>query len=88
MFIPSSATSGATGRVMIVEIPEAELAVTVHRGTHADVDRTYGALGSYVAERLLSVDGPVRENYLAPEDDPHGEPLTEICWPIFRTTTR
>ncbi|MEV6860554.1 MerR family transcriptional regulator [Streptosporangium subroseum] len=88
VFIPSSATSGATGRVMIMEIPEAELAVTVHRGTHADVDRTYGALGSYVAERLLSVDGPVRENYLAPEDDPHGELLTEICWPIFRTTTR
>ncbi|MFC4590824.1 MerR family transcriptional regulator [Sphaerisporangium corydalis] len=88
VFVPSAATSGATGRVEIVELPAAELAVTVHRGSHDDVDRTYGALGGFVAERLLSVEGPVRENYLVSGEDPGAEQLTEICWPIFRTAAR
>ncbi|GII52136.1 MerR family transcriptional regulator [Planotetraspora thailandica] len=88
VFIPSSATSGATGRVRVVEIPPAELAVAVHHGSHADVDRTYGALGGYVAERLLGVEGPIRENYLVTGDGPFAEQSTEICWPIFRTATR
>ncbi|MCW2540136.1 MAG: DNA-binding transcriptional regulator, MerR family [Frankiales bacterium] len=86
VFIPTQAVLGATGRVRVVEIPAAEVAVAVHRGTHAEADRTYGALGTYVTERLLSIDGPVRENYLEP-DGHTGEAVTEICWPVFRTST-
>jgi DNA-binding transcriptional MerR regulator len=82
VFIPTMSTRETTGRVRVLEIPAAELAVTVHRGSHQNVDRTYGALGSYVAERLLSIPGPVRENYLDTDD---GVAQTEICWPVFRT---
>jgi hypothetical protein len=57
-------------------------AAAVHPGGHEDVDRAYGALGTYVTERLLSVDGPVRENYLD-ADEVTGLARTEICRPVF-----
>ena len=77
---PATGSSVApTGRVTATEIPAAELAVTVHVGSHATADRTYGALGSYVAERRLGAEGPLREIYLADENGPS---LTEICWPV------
>ena len=44
--------------------PPAELAVAVHQGTLADLDLTYGALGTYVAEREIGVDGSIREHHL------------------------
>jgi effector-binding domain-containing protein len=64
----------------------AELAIAVHAGSHADVDRTYGALGTHVTEHELGVDGPVREHYLVDRFDTEDVPRwrTEICWPIFR----
>jgi effector-binding domain-containing protein len=68
-------------------IPAAELAVTVHRGPHTDIDVTYGALGAYVTEHALGVDGPVREYYpvnVHCADDATSW-RTEIGWPIFRT---
>ena len=70
-----------------LEIPAAELAVAVHRGSHADLDQTYGALGTYVAEREIGVDGPIREHYLVTEFDTDDESsyVTEVCWPVFQT---
>jgi DNA-binding transcriptional MerR regulator len=73
-----------TGRVHALTLPPGEWAVTVHTGRHSGIDRTYGALGGYVSERLLGVDGPVRENYLP--DGPDGLQRTEICWPVFQTS--
>jgi effector-binding domain-containing protein len=72
----------------MLEIPAAELAVAVHRGTTADLDLTYGALGSYVAEREIGVDGPIREHYLvsAFDTDEESRHLTEVCWPVSQTT--
>lgn len=72
-----------------IVIPAAELAVATHYGTHDDVDRTYGALGTYVAEHALGVDGPVRETYLVSRFDTSDMTLwrTEIGWPIFQTTS-
>lgn len=58
-----------------VVIPAARLAVTLHDGPFADIDQAYGALGTFVAERVLGADGPIREHYLTPE-------RTEVCWPI------
>jgi effector-binding domain-containing protein len=68
-------------------LPAAELAITVHAGSHADVDRTYGALATYVAEHALGVDGPIREHYLIGRLDTDDVDAwrTEIAWPIFRT---
>ena len=80
----------ATGRVRPYDVPAAELAIAVHVGPFSDLDQTYGALGSYVAERAIGVAGPIREYYLVTEADTKdpSRHRTEVCWPIFRTTTR
>jgi DNA-binding transcriptional MerR regulator len=71
-------------RVRLTEIAGIEAAVALHDGPAEDVDRTYGALGTAVAERAIGVDGPIREYYPDGFDsDPY--PM-EICWPVFLTT--
>ena len=67
-------------------MPAAELAIAVHHGAHTDIDRTYGALGTYVADHEVGVDDLVREYYVV---DRFNTPdaaswRTEIAWPIFR----
>ncbi len=81
LFVPVPAADSAT------VIPAVELAVAVHEGSHTDVDRTYGALGSHVAEHALGVAGPIRETYLVSRLDTSDQRRwrTEIGWPIFRT---
>jgi DNA-binding transcriptional MerR regulator len=76
------------GRAKVLDIPAAELAVAVHRGPFADLDPTYAALGTYVAEREIGVDGPIRELYLVSpfETSDEAAHVTEVCWPVFRTT--
>jgi effector-binding domain-containing protein len=56
----------------------------VHRGPFSDIDTTYGALGTYVAERAIGAEGPVREHYLMTDAETvdHAEARTEVCWPI------
>ena len=88
-YIPVADELGADARTKMVEIAGAELAVAVHLGGNADLDRTYGALGTYVAEREIGVAGPIREQYLVSAfdtDDESGH-VTEVGWPIFPTKT-
>ena len=68
-------------------IPAQELATIVHEGSHDDIDRSYGALATYVSDRTLAVDGPIRERYLVFRHDTRDEATwrTEIGWPIFDT---
>jgi len=76
----------SAGRVRLTEIGGTEAAVAVHDGPAQDVDRTYAALGTAVAERAIGVDGPIREYY----PDGFGAAVphrTEICWPVFLTGT-
>jgi DNA-binding transcriptional MerR regulator len=75
-----------SGRVEVVELPAAELAIAVHCGRHDDIDVTYGRLGAWVVEHALAVDGPIHETYLVgPRDtDQPARWRTEIGWPIFR----
>jgi DNA-binding transcriptional MerR regulator len=76
-----------SGRKRSGVLPGGDFAVTVHSGPDGEIDRSYGALGTHVARHELSVDGPVRESYLVSEfDDPAAERVTEIAWPVFRTT--
>ncbi|HXW43855.1 MAG TPA: MerR family transcriptional regulator [Streptosporangiaceae bacterium] len=89
-FIPASQlprSFRSDGRVRLIEIPGAELAVTVHEGSFAELDRTYGALGTYVCEREIGVQGPIREHYLVTGADTPDESAhrTEVCWPVFHT---
>ncbi|HSS10611.1 MAG TPA: MerR family transcriptional regulator, partial [Acidimicrobiales bacterium] len=87
-FVPVADEAATSGRVRVVEIPAAELAVTVHHGPFSDLDQTYGALGTYVAARELGVEGPIREYYLltSPESDDEAQHRTEVGWPVFHTT--
>jgi DNA-binding transcriptional MerR regulator/effector-binding domain-containing protein len=87
IFVPTAAEVQRLGRVAPVIVPAAELAVIVHAGAHTDVDRAYGALGTYVASHALRVNGPIREYYLVGRRDTPDENAwrTEIGWPIFST---
>jgi DNA-binding transcriptional MerR regulator len=87
-FVPVAGSSAAGGPRRS-DIPGGEFAVAVHEGSFADLDRAYAALGTFVAERAIGVDGPIREHYLvSPLDtDDDGEHRTEVCWPVFHTGT-
>ena len=83
VFVPCAEPVTA-GRVLPVTLPAGEWAVALHTGPHSSIDRTHAALGSYVTEHLVAVDGRVRENYLP--DGPDGRQRTELCWPVFQTS--
>jgi DNA-binding transcriptional MerR regulator len=90
IFLPCDLTFRATGRIDALVIPGAELATTTHAGSHTDIDRSYGALATYVAHHAIGVEGPIREYYLI---DSHttadsSQWRTQIGWPIFHTTNR
>lgn len=89
-YVPVSDDVPTSGRARMLQIPAAELAVAVHRGSHGDLDQTFGALGTYVAEREIGVAGPIREHYLVGEFDTDDESryVTEVGWPVFQTTPR
>ncbi|MBO0707554.1 MAG: MerR family transcriptional regulator [Candidatus Dormibacteraeota bacterium] len=74
------------GPVRWHEIPALDAAVAVHEGPLSEIDRTYGALGTAVAQRAIGVEGPVREYFVVGgrgwEDS---ERRTEVCWPVFLT---
>jgi DNA-binding transcriptional MerR regulator len=86
-FIPVTDMPTPSGRPQLIEIPGAELAITVHNGAISELDRTYGALGTFVAEREIGVQGPIREHYVVTSHEPSTEPVhhTEVCWPVFHT---
>ncbi|MFC4376745.1 MerR family transcriptional regulator [Nocardia halotolerans] len=75
----------------ISELPARRFAVAVHSGAFEDFDRTYGALGSHVAEHDTVLPGePVRERYLVGPDrtDNPADYRTEVCWPITEGESR
>jgi DNA-binding transcriptional MerR regulator len=87
VFIPVVQPLPATGEIRTITLPEVEVAVALHRGPLREADRTYAPLGTYVTERALGIDGPIREYYLTTADEVADEQelLSEICWPIFRS---
>ena len=88
VFLPCAGEIRPAGRVKSVIVPEVELAAITHAGPHRDIDRSYGALAAYVAERALAVPGPIREYYLTDLVDTldHERWRTRIGWPIFQIT--
>jgi DNA-binding transcriptional MerR regulator len=87
IFIPAAVPPRSVGRVVPRSLPAVELATIVHAGSHADIDRAYGSLATYVSERALAVDGPIRERYVVGRLDTADDTAwrTEIAWPIFHT---
>jgi DNA-binding transcriptional MerR regulator len=84
LYVPISDRFAPSGEVRIIELPSVELAIAVHEGSLREADRTYGPLGTHVADRAIGIDGPIREHYLVTDDDTIGEDQlrTEIGWPI------
>jgi DNA-binding transcriptional MerR regulator len=87
--IPVEGSVDVHGRVEQLRLPRVEYAVAVHTGSVDDIDRTYAALGAVVAERAIGVPGPIRERYLVGplETADAQQHRTEICWPVFQTTS-
>jgi DNA-binding transcriptional MerR regulator len=85
LFIPTDNPIAPPGPVRTRVLDAAEVAILTHHGTsHTDIDRSYGQLGTYVTENLISDQGPIREHYLGPEPGHFASfDRTEICWPIF-----
>jgi DNA-binding transcriptional MerR regulator len=85
VYLPVSGIAGASGRIRSVEIPAAEVVVTTHDGSAADIDLAYADLGSYLAEHHLDVATKIREHYLCDQSDTPDEARwqTEIAWPIL-----
>lgn len=87
VFIPVESLPAADAylpeRVIAIEIPAIDAATTVHDGPFSDLDRTYGALGTWVLEQASGAPGPIREYYL-PTGDPEDliAHTTEVCWPV------
>jgi len=87
VFVPCTDRLEPVGRVHPVIVAAAELATIVHLGTHTEIDRSYGALATYVAEHALAIPGPLREYYLTDlaSTPDQAEWRTRIGWPIFQT---
>jgi effector-binding domain-containing protein len=83
VFVPVAERVTA-GRARPLTLPAAELAVTIHHGAHAGFDRSYGALGRYLADHDLKVEEPVREYYLVcpSHSEDASQWQTEIAWPV------
>ncbi|MGW6279524.1 MerR family transcriptional regulator [Kribbella sp. NPDC055071] len=85
-FIPVTPDQPPAEGVELVDLPGGFFAIAVHSGAFTDYDRTYGALGSHVAEHCEVAPGPIRELYVVgPGDTPDpADYRTEVCWPIAR----
>ncbi len=81
-------TEALTDSASMLDVPAAELAIALHQGPFAELDRTYGALGTYVAGRGLAAEGPIREYYLVGPADTDDESAhrSQVGWPVLHAT--
>jgi effector-binding domain-containing protein len=82
-FVPLLGDIDPAGRAERLDLAAADVAVLIHEGPFADLDRTYGALGTHVALQRIGAEGPIREHYIVAGDDvDEADHRTEVCWPI------
>jgi DNA-binding transcriptional MerR regulator len=74
-FVPTAGPVAAGEGLEALRLPPVPVAVAVHVGPFAEIDRTYGALGAHVASRAIGVRSTLREHYL---DETH----SEVAWPV------
>lgn len=81
--IPAESAPAVSGRVQVITVPGARVAVTTYDGPLVDLDQAYSAVGAWVWEQARGADGPVREHYLptGDEDDLLAH-VTEVSWPV------
>ncbi len=87
VFVPCDPLPRTAGRIATTIMPEVDLAVIDHIGTHADIDRAYGTLAEYVSRHAIGIEGTIYERYIVgPADTADSTQWrTEVGWPIFRT---
>lgn len=83
-FLPVAPDQTPYDGLGLTDLPAGFFAVTPHDGPFNDFDRTYGALGSHVAENCEVAPGPIRELYVVGPDATTDETAfrTDVCWPI------
>ncbi|QNE18038.1 MerR family transcriptional regulator [Kribbella qitaiheensis] len=88
-FLPVAPDQEPADGVELIDLPAGYFAIARHDGPFTDFDRTYGALGSHVAEYCEVAAGPIRELYLVGpgETQNPADFRTEICWPIQQLPT-
>jgi DNA-binding transcriptional MerR regulator len=88
VFIPVT-TPRELGRIEPILVPAAEVAVTTHYGSMADIDLAYAELGSYIARQELAVGPRIREYYHCDHTHTtdHTQWKTEVAWPIIDVLT-
>jgi len=88
VFIPVT-TPRELGRIEPILVPAAEVAVTTHYGSTADIDLAYAELGSYIARQELAVGPRIREYYHRDHTHTtdHTQWRTEVAWPIIDVLT-
>lgn len=75
------------GPVDSVEMPEATVAATLHKGAYDEVTPAYHAISSWMADNGWEPAGPPREIYLNdPTEVTVSEQLTEVQWPITKSS--
>ena len=89
-FAPVISPIDTIGRVESTRLAAGRFAVAVHSGGFDEIDRTYGRLGSHVAEHDVAQGLPIREHYLiGPNHTADAEQWrTEIWWPIESAATQ
>ncbi len=88
VFVPVTAPR-ELGRIEPLLVPAAEVAVTTHRGSLADIDLAYAELGAYLAGQHLAVGPRIREYYQRDHTHTSDPSLwrTEVAWPIIDVLT-
>jgi DNA-binding transcriptional MerR regulator/effector-binding domain-containing protein len=88
VFVPVT-TPREVGRIEPILVPAAEVVVTSHYGSTADIDLAYAELGSYIARHELAVGPRIREYYHCDHTHTtdHTQWRTEVAWPIIDVLT-
>lgn len=88
VFIPVSEVRAESARIRSAQVPAAELIVTIHHGSTADIDLAYADLGTYLAEHDIHVGHQIREHYLCDRSDTPDTTRwqTEIAWPAISSS--
>jgi effector-binding domain-containing protein len=83
-FVPVDVPVAGDGEVEPRVLPAGRLAVATFVGPYEELATAYRAVGSWLAGKELTTDGPLTETYLVGPDSglPASEYRTEIAWPV------
>lgn len=85
--IPFEGKVNSDGRVKIKIMPEHHALFTLHKGTYQKIGSTYAMMMEHVMKEGHEMIGAPRESYLnSPEEVPENELLTEIQFPVVKSS--